>query len=155
LRSILVEIKAKKLMKNAKLRLKSTNDIRRHLVLDKKDKIVWVFHHATALGELLTASENDPNASIIPRTLRLEILDTIHKVVFPIDPKSQALLVSFVLKDGWDKRLLSDMSIPYHKDTDGEATYAYFGSRLRELHKELQSPTPHGWLERRLQRKNE
>jgi hypothetical protein len=40
----LPKLMAKKLTKHAKLRIKATNDIRRHLVLDKKEKVVWIFH---------------------------------------------------------------------------------------------------------------
>jgi hypothetical protein len=152
---MLVDLRAKKLMKNAKLRLKATNDIRRHLVMDKKERTVWIFQHTTALRELLVASESDPAAVILPRSLILEVLDTIHHVLFPLEPGSQKMLKSFVSKEDWDKGMLFDMSIRYRKDFDAETTYGYFGDRLRELHKEVQNPTPHGWLERRLQRKNE
>jgi hypothetical protein len=45
--------------KYAKLRMKATNDIRRHLVLDTEKKVVWIFHHGTALRHLLSSFEND------------------------------------------------------------------------------------------------
>jgi hypothetical protein len=59
IKGILSELRAKKLIKYAKLRMKATNDIRRHLVLDKKEKVVWVFHQGTALRHLLSSSEGD------------------------------------------------------------------------------------------------
>jgi hypothetical protein len=154
MKDLLPRLRAKKLIKHAKLRMKATNDIRRHLVLDKKEKIVWVFHQGTALRNLLSSSENDKEACILPRGVMLEVLDTIHVVLFPPDLGSQKLLAYFVLNNGWDKGL-SDVSIPYRSDGDSDISYAYFGDRLEELYRELQAPTPHGWLQRRLQRRSE
>jgi hypothetical protein len=85
----------------------------------------------------------------------LEVLDTIHLVLFPPDLGSQKLLAYLVLKSNWDKGLLSDMSVPYRKEDDLGISYAYFGDRLEELYRELQAPTPHGWLQKRLQRRSE
>jgi hypothetical protein len=155
IKGILSELRAKKLIKYAKLRMKATNDIRRHLVLDKKEKVVWVFHQGTALRHLLSSSEGDAKACVLPREVMLEILDTIHTVLFPPDLGSQKLLAYLVLKNGWDKGLLSHMSTPYKKDSDPKISYSYFGDRLEELHQELRAPTPHGWLQRRLQRRSE
>jgi hypothetical protein len=155
IKDVLQELRAKKLTKYAKLRLKATNDIRRHLALDKKEKVVWIFHQATALRQLLQSSEIDKGTCVLPRAVMLEILDTIHTVLFPTDIGSQKLLAYLVLKNGWDKGLLSDMTTPYRKDGDPEISYAYFGDRLEELHRELKAPTPHGWLQRRLQRRSE
>jgi hypothetical protein len=155
IKGIVPELRAKKLTKDAKLRMKATNDIRRHLVLDKKEKVVWIFHQGTALRHLLSGSETDAKACVLPREVMLEILDTIHVVLFPPDLGSQKLLACLVSKNGWDKGLLSDMSTPYRKDSDPEISYSYFGDRLEELHQELRAPTPHGWLQRRLQRRSE
>jgi hypothetical protein len=152
---IITELGARKLSKYAKLQMKATSDIRRHLVLDKKEKVVWVFHQGTALRQLLSSSENDTDVCILPREVMLEVLDTIHLVLFPPDLGSQKLLAYLVLKSGWDKGLLSDMSTPYRKDGDPDVSYAYFGDRLEELHQELNAPTPHGWLQKRLQRRSE
>jgi hypothetical protein len=152
---ILPELRAKKLIKHAKLQMKGTNDVRRHLLLDKKEGIVWVFHQSTALRQLLRSSEDNAAACILPRGVMLEILDTIHTVLFPPDVSSQKLLASLVAKNDWDNGLRSDLTIPYHKDDDRDVPYAYFGDRLEELYEELQAPTPHGWLQRRLKRRSE
>jgi hypothetical protein len=149
------DLKARKLTKHAKLRLQATNDIRSHLLLDKKEKIVWVFHQSTALRELLKAVNDSTSPSILPRQVVLEVLDTISTVLFPPDLGSQKLLAYLVMKHGWDKGLLSDMSTPYRKPDDPEISFNYFGDRLDELHRELLAPTPNGWLQRRLQRRSE
>jgi hypothetical protein len=85
----------------------------------------------------------------------LEVLDTIHLVLFPPVLGSQKLLEDLVLKSSWDKGLLPDISTPYRREGDPDISYAYFGDRLEELYRELQAPTPHGWLQRRLQRRSE
>jgi hypothetical protein len=151
---LLVDIKAKKLVKNAKVHLESTNDIRRHLLLDHKERVVWIFHQCTTLRELLLSTESDPTNCILPRAMMLEVLETT-RILFLRDSGSRKLLESFVSQHGWDEGLLSDLSTPYPDQSDGEITYAYFGDRLEELHKELQSPTPHGWFEKRLNRRSD
>jgi hypothetical protein len=155
IKGIVPELRANKLTKYAKLRMKATNDIRRHLVLDKKERMVWVFHQGTALRHLLSGSEIDAKSCVLPREVMLEVLDTIHVVLFPPDLGSHKLLEHLVSKSSWDKGLLSNMSTPYRKDSDPEISYSYFGDRLEELHQELQAPTAHGWLQRRLQRRSE
>lgn len=155
LRATMPDLRATKLKKHAKLKFMATNDIRSHLQLDKKQKTVWIFHHSTALRLLLSATEHDALASVLPRRLMLEILDTIYNVLFPSDLESQLLLAHLVAKYGWDQGLSSDVSIRYRKDNDPGVSYAYYGERLEELHRELLAPTPHGRLERRLRRRSE
>ncbi|KAH5436442.1 hypothetical protein HBI47_074680 [Parastagonospora nodorum] len=151
---ILPELRAKNLSKHAKLRLKSTNDIRRHLLLDKRERTVWVFHQSTVLRQLLSTTD-DGGTALLPREMMLEVLDTIHLVLFPASISSQKLLAYHVVKNGWDKGLLSDMSKPYRADDDPATAFRFFGVRLKELYEELQAPTPHGWLQRRLKRRSE
>jgi hypothetical protein len=156
IKDMLPELKAKKLTKYGKLRIQATNDIRRHLVLDRQEKVVWIFHQGSALRQLLRSSEKDSATCVLPRVVVLEILDTIHTVLFPLDLGSQKLLGDLVLENNWDKGLLSHISTPYRKDGESpDTSYAYFGHRLEELYRELQAPTPHGWLQKRLQRRSE
>jgi hypothetical protein len=156
LKAIVADLKANKLAKNARLQFCSTNDIRRHLALDRRGGIVWIFHHTTVLRAMLSGCENSPDSFDLPRQVILEVLGTIHAVLFrPEDLSSQELLVELVVKNGWDNGLLSSISTPYQASNDAEISYIHFGERLEELYKELQSPTPRGWLQRRLQRKSE
>jgi len=154
LQDMLPDLRARKLSKHAKLRFQATNDIRRHLVLDEKEKIVWIFHQTSALRQLLAATKDGSNACILPRQLVLEVLDTIHVVLFPSDIESQGLLAYLVTKNGWDKGLL-DVSTSYRNNNDPDGCFNYFGNRLEELVKEMRNPTPHGWLQRRLKRKED
>jgi hypothetical protein len=155
LQHMLIDLKGKRLIKNAKLRLEPTNDIRRHLVLDKKQKTLWIFHQTAVLRQLLATSDDNTSICILPREMMLEVLHTIHAVLFPLDSASQKLLKRLVNKHNWDEGLLADVSTPYQKDDDPGFPCRYFGERLKDLHKELQNPTPHTWLRRRLKRRSE
>lgn len=136
-------------MKKAKVRLEQTNDIRRHLLFDHEGRVVWIFHHTTAVRELLLSSENDPSNCLLPREMLLEVLDTI-RILFLSDSGSRKILMSLMSKNGWNQEIISDITAINRKDSDGLITYAYFGDRLEKLHGEIQSPAPHGRLEKRL-----
>ncbi|KAF2823928.1 hypothetical protein CC86DRAFT_468904 [Ophiobolus disseminans] len=155
MRSITVNLTAMQLKKNGKLRLKATNDVRRHLVVDHEERTVWVFQHDSMLRELLRAGDPNQYAGVLPRELILELLDTIHIVLFPSNPESYKLLESLVSKNRFDSGLLTLASVPYRKSGDPEVSYTYFGERLVALKDELQSPRPHGWLQERLGRKRD
>jgi hypothetical protein len=150
---MLPALRADKLQKHAKLRFRATDDIRHHLLLDKKEKIVWVFHQMTALRQRVSAADQVTTADLLPKDLMLEVLDTIHLVLFPPLLGPQNLLAHLVRKDDWDKGLLSDVTASYRDNTDAVVSFPYFGNRLKELHIESQSPTPHGWLQKRLVRR--
>jgi hypothetical protein len=139
--------------KNTELRFKATNDLRAHLTLDHKG-IVRVFHCTAVLKELLLATLEDPQACIIPRPLVLEVLHTIHNVLFPSDRASHALLSSFVSEHGFDADMLRYESAAYKSKDDADVTYCYFGARLAELYDELQNPTPRTRLESWFERKS-
>jgi hypothetical protein len=84
------------------------------------------------------------------------VLDTIHAVLFrPTDLSSQKLLAELVVKNGWDVGIISGVSTPYGAFNDADISYIHFGDRFEELYKELQSPTPHGRLQRRLKRRSQ
>jgi hypothetical protein len=150
-----MSLKARRLKREAKLRLAFTNDIRSHLVLDKKQKTLWIFHQTTALRQLLATTEAGVNNRVLPREVILEVWHTVHTVLFPLDTRSQKLLKRLVTKEGWSKGLLTDLPASDRENNDIGFEYKYFGRRLEDLHKELQNPTPHTWLQRRLKRRSE
>jgi hypothetical protein len=90
----------------------------------------------------------------IPRALALETLDTIHKVLFPPDKDSQALLSSLVSQASFDRDCLCYESARYRKEYEKDTPYHYWGSRLAELYDEIQDPTPRGWFHTWLERKS-
>jgi hypothetical protein len=151
-----VNLTARRLKRSGKLQLKATNDIRSHLVLDHDENTVWIFHHTTVLRENLKSSQEDGDVCMLPRKLILEVLDTLHLVLFPpTNPASYQLLESLVSKYGFDRGLLACASIPYRTPADPETSYSYFGGRLLALQNEIQSPRPRGWFQERLGRKRE
>lgn len=54
------KIRARKLIKRARLRLQPTDDLRNHLRLNKKTSVVEVFHHAAFLKESLRLTREQP-----------------------------------------------------------------------------------------------
>lgn len=90
---------------------------------------------------------------MIHRKLALETLDTIHKILFPPDEDSQALLTSLVSRAGFDEDCTRYESARYRKWNEKESSYNYWEARLAELYEEVQNPTPRGrlhtWLQRR------
>jgi hypothetical protein len=154
-RNAVVNLTATQLKKYGKLQLKATNDIRSHLVLDHEENTVWIFHHTTVLRENLKSSHGDEDTCMLPRKLILEVLDTLHLVLFTPNPASYKLLESLVSKHGFDSGLLAYASVPYRTSADPESSYLYFGGRLLALHNEMQSPRPRGWLQERLGRKRD
>jgi hypothetical protein len=154
-RNTVVDLTARQLKKYGKFQLKATNDIRSHLVLDHEENTVWIFHHTTVLRENLKSSQGDGDTCMLPRKLILEVLDTLHLVLFPPNPASYKLLESLVSKHGFDGGLLAYASTPYRTSADPESLYSFFGGRLLALHNEMQSPRPRGWLQERLGRKRD
>ncbi|KAF2474277.1 uncharacterized protein BDR25DRAFT_216032, partial [Lindgomyces ingoldianus] len=90
----------------------------------------------------------------IPRELALEVLDTIHKVLFPQDRSSQALLSSLVSRGSFDEDFLRYESARYREEDEKESSYHYFGSQLAGLYDEFQNPTLRGWFQKWLERKS-
>lgn len=128
--------------------LEPTNDLRSHLSItyNKREKVVRIFHGVAVLKEMLLASQTNKDSCMIPRTLALEALYTIHHALFPSDRASQALLSTLVRNHQFDRSLLQYEMARYRRDDDPDITYSYFGTRLSEIYDELQDPTPRaGW----------
>ncbi|KAF2184553.1 hypothetical protein K469DRAFT_633278 [Zopfia rhizophila CBS 207.26] len=151
-------LSATALGKTAGLRFEPTDDLRSHLKLDRGKGTVKIFHHTAVLKENLMASM-DPSCDDytrrgnIPRPLALETLDTIQKILFPEDTKSQTLLKTLILKNGFDEDCRQYQSASFRHVNEGENSYMYFGAQLVELYEELRDPTPRGrlhtWFERK------
>jgi len=90
----------------------------------------------------------------IPRRLALETLDTVHKILFPSDQDSQAILSSLISHKNFDEDCLRYESARYRKDDETDSTGLYWGARLADLFDEVQNPTARGWFQTRLERKS-
>lgn len=145
---VLQAVLATKLIK-AGLTLEPTNDLRSHLTVtfSKGRRVIKVFDCITVLKEMLLASQNDSSSPILPRLLALEVLGTIHHILFPMDSKSQVLLSSLVQKHQFDENLLQYDLARYSRDDDSDIAHSYFGVRLAQIYDEVQHPTPRPGLE--------
>lgn len=129
---------ASKLVK-AGFKFEPTDDLRGHLTMDYsgKRKIVRVFHCSAVLKEMLLASRPDGSRCLIPRLLALEVLDTLHCILFK-DDASEAL----VLKYDLDPDLMQCGVSRYRRKDEPKVDYTYFGTRLKEIYDEIQHPSP-------------
>ena len=86
----------------AGFRLEPTCDLRSYLTMDftGNKKISKVFHCSAALKEMLFASQADGSPCLIPRSLPLEVLNTLYQVLFPSDDRSRTFLATLVSKHG-------------------------------------------------------
>ncbi|CZR62772.1 uncharacterized protein PAC_12669 [Phialocephala subalpina] len=156
-------LRATKLKKHARLNFQPTDDLRNHLRLDRKGAVVEIFHHTAFLKEQLRLTKDQPRdlsvpdfikMSVLPRALALEALDSIQKILFPLtDPKSKKLLLSLTSTStcNFDTDILRYDSVSIRKPDEYNISYRYFGTRLADLHQELENPTPRGvekWFER-------
>ncbi|KAM5348999.1 hypothetical protein ACJ41O_008822 [Fusarium nematophilum] len=157
-------ISAKNLKTVAGLRFEGTDDLRNHLRLDAKKGVVEIFHFTSVLKEHLTAPreydflpldnlETTDHVRNIPRQIALEVLDSIQRILFPLNSDSESILRGLVSKRAFDPDCLRYHSAGYRQDGE-EVIYPYFGSRLLELYEELEDPSPRGLLEKWFQRKS-
>ncbi|EXJ66140.1 uncharacterized protein A1O5_10755 [Cladophialophora psammophila CBS 110553] len=136
------DLRARNLQGTAHLRFRPTDDMSRHLYLDRKTYTIEIFHHTSFLKEYLIMSKpgalGNGNRCVMPRQLALEVLDTIQKVLFPFsDSKSMRIL----------KRLVT-------KSDEKGLCFQYFGERLALLLDEVENLRPHGVVERWVDRKS-
>ncbi|KAF3064587.1 hypothetical protein GL218_01953 [Daldinia childiae] len=152
-------ITMKRLKKIAKLTIIPTDDLGNHLLLDRKNGTIAVYHYTSVLKEhlLMTRESRDGTRSStqqhrnLPKELALETLYTLKHVLFPIDPESRSLLQSLVVKDKFDPDICDDINTSWQQH-EGPIAYEHWGLRLMDLYDELQNPTPRGPLEKWMER---
>ncbi|KAI0458938.1 hypothetical protein F5B21DRAFT_372569 [Xylaria acuta] len=159
----LESISVKRLRRVAKLKIVPTNDLRNHLVLDKKNGTVAVYHYTSVLKEHLKKGRGrelheatGPTTQQyhgLPKQLVLETLHTLKHVLFPIDSESQSILRSLVAKDKFDPDNCG-VNTSWRLSEEELMAYEYWGSRLVDLHDELENPTPRGFVETWMERKS-
>ncbi|KAI3324286.1 hypothetical protein HD806DRAFT_494619 [Xylariaceae sp. AK1471] len=159
------ELRASKLMKHLKLKLRPTHDIRNHLRLDLRRNELEVFHYTSFLKEHLRLTRHEGPATdattyqcaLLPRQLLLETLDSTQQILFPLhDAKSKRLLSSLIM----NKKYKFDADTGKFEfgaiRSAGEETisYMYLADRLDELYQAMQNPRPRSWLDKQLQRRS-
>jgi hypothetical protein len=150
---VVKELSATKLAKFG-FKLEPTSDLRSHLLLIHERKTIRIFHASAVLKETLIAEFEGATKCTLPHAIAFETLSTIYDVLFPGGPKSYNLLKSLTSEHGFDKDLLEYEAPPLASGGDEEISYDYFGHRLAEIYDEIQKPSPHGRIERWLERKS-
>ncbi|KAK4652682.1 hypothetical protein QC762_501100 [Podospora pseudocomata] len=158
------ELRAVKLQKRLRMRFRDTHDIQDHLKWDRNQNTLEIYHHTAFLKEQLRLTKSDgdfslPSNSIrvgaLPRQLVLEILDSLQSIIFPLsEPKSKRLLRSLTERYSLDPDIQHLEVSAIRKTGEESIEYVFLADRLAELHNELQTPRPRGWLGRRLERKS-
>ena len=91
----------------------------------------------------------------LPRQLALEVIDSIQKIIFPLESNSESLLRALVVKQHFDPDCLRLVDpVPYRRPSENDIPYRYFGGRLMDLAHELEHPTARSFLEKWLERKS-
>lgn len=94
------------------------------------------------------------NTSTIPRQLALETLDSLQKILFPMDQECRRLLRSLVSKEHLDPDCLRFETALERASDEHDIKYQYWGSRLMDLYDEIENPKPRGFLEQWMERKS-
>ncbi|KAI1074809.1 hypothetical protein F5B20DRAFT_595850 [Whalleya microplaca] len=152
-------MKATNLKKRLGINIRPTPDIRDHLRLDRRYKVLHVYHYTAFLKEQLRATREAKDCSTISRPLSrqlvLEVLDSLQRVLFPLeDPKSKGLLQSLTSTCSFDSDILDFEFKSLRRDGEEIIPYIYLADRLSDLYNELETPQPRGWLEREMERKS-
>ena len=139
---------AKRLKDKIGLQFQPTDDMHSHLRIDFRSRVVYLFDCTAVLEEMLSATHNISQNSILPRQMLLEILHTFYKVLFPPGRESENFASDLVKKNGFQKDFLRYKISWFKRADDPEVDYSYFGDRLLDLHNELEDPSPRNWFER-------
>ncbi|KAI9705799.1 MAG: hypothetical protein M1820_005047 [Bogoriella megaspora] len=154
---------AKKLKKKIGVHLRPTNDLREHLKLERGRRVtLYIFHHTAFLKEHLrrtktvpqdTVTPHYPRMGAIPRGLALEILDSIHKILFPLaDRKSRKMLKNLIRNHSFDDDIIKYESAAFRNPYERDMDFLYLGQQLQELIEEVEHPRPHGRVSKLIQR---
>ncbi|KAK0660862.1 hypothetical protein QBC41DRAFT_350786 [Cercophora samala] len=158
------ELRGIKLKKRLRMQFRDTHDIQNHLKLDRELNTLEIYHHTAFLKEQLRLTKGDgvfsiPSDSLrvgaLPRQLVLETLDSLQTILFPLsEPKSKRLLRSLTKEFSFDPDIQHLEVSAIRKTGEESIQYVFLADRLAELHNELQTPRPRGWLNKQLERKS-
>ncbi|EWG50632.1 hypothetical protein FVEG_16664 [Fusarium verticillioides 7600] len=158
------QLKAANLKRRLGITIRATWDIRNHLHFDRRNNYLEVYHYTSFLKEQLRVTRDvgdcsSPSSSlkrgVLPRQLVLEVLDSLQGTLFPLsDPRSKKLLRSLISKCSFDPDILNFEVSSVRRVGEESIPYVYLADRLADLHNELQTPRPRGWLQKSMQRKS-
>ncbi|KAF3807326.1 hypothetical protein GCG54_00008783 [Colletotrichum gloeosporioides] len=154
-------LKAWKLRKRLGIKFQPTNDLTKHLLLDRRRNVLFIFHHVKFLKTQaglylpiqkslgLTIDESLKKGTLPPQLLA-ETLHSIQAVLFPPHNKKAARIL---------KKLIANHDTPFDPECaryDGETLpkdfrYIYWAKRIADLHGLLEKWPPRNSIERWLQ----
>ncbi|CAG9938596.1 unnamed protein product [Clonostachys rosea f. rosea IK726] len=162
------QLKAWKLSKRFSIKIRKTNNLLEHLILDPKNMTLKVFHQVSFLRAHLEKTKNEPldlsfeeslKRGTLPPKLLLETLLTFHDVLYPVasvrDKRSRASLDTMIQKHGFDPE---SRWIEFVRATPMDMKFDYWGSRLSVLQGFVKKPPPPNalvaWFERHTSERN-
>ncbi|KAH7148338.1 hypothetical protein EDB81DRAFT_792048 [Dactylonectria macrodidyma] len=153
-------IKAWKLKTRSGIIFKGTDNLAQHLLLDRSNRVLYLFHHTSFLKAQLrrfqslhSNQEEDPLQSLkrgsLPPRLLAETLHSLQSILFQWrDPRSIKILKRLVKKKGFDEDCTWDEGNTTFKDSSHNDEYFYWGCRLVELHDFAKDRRPRNRFER-------
>ncbi|PTD13443.1 hypothetical protein FCULG_00004422 [Fusarium culmorum] len=148
------QLKAINLKRRLKITIRATSDIRNHLLFDRRNRILEIYHYTSFLKEQLRVTR-DVGDCVLPRQLVLEILDSLQGPLFPLsDAKSKKLLRSLITKCNFDPDIINFEFSSVRRVGEESVPYVYLADRLATLYDELQNPQPRSRFQRLIQRKS-
>ncbi|CAM1508011.1 Fc.00g048590.m01.CDS01 [Cosmosporella sp. VM-42] len=161
-------LKAWKLVKRSKIKIRPTNNLIEHLLYDPKDRILRVFHQTMFLQTQLKRwkgvefdlnFEHSLRLGILPPRLLFETLVSIHCILFPVanigNKRSMKLLKKLIRKHGFDAEATW---VEFVRPIPDDFAFKYWGSRLAELYEVVKRPPPTNslisWFERHTSERN-
>lgn len=147
-------LRAVNLIKQARLKIKGTNELRNHLMLDHESGAFFVFHHIGFLREnLLSTRDPQPNdvGPFLPREVALEALSTIE-ILFPpySSDGTRDLLKKLIREQKFDADALRDETGLCQREGEQKQIetggFPFWSARLLELNKEMESPKSRTWF---------
>ncbi|KAG8675807.1 hypothetical protein FPOAC2_01885 [Fusarium poae] len=158
------QLRAVNLKRRLKITIRATSDIRNHLLFDRRNSVLEIYHYTSFLKEQLRVTRDlgdcsSPSSSlkkgVLPRQLVLEILDSLQGTLFPLsDPKSKKLARSLIKNCSFDPDILNFEFSSVRRVGEESVPYIYLADRLADLYNELETPQPRSWLQRSMQRKS-
>ncbi|UNI16373.1 hypothetical protein JDV02_002809 [Purpureocillium takamizusanense] len=161
-------LKAWKLRKRYKIKLRHTNNLLEHLSYDPLTRVLRVYHQVSFLRTQLEKTRNEPlelsfedslKRGALPPKLVVETLLTFHDILFPIatfgDRRSRTMLRKLIRRHGLDPQA---NLVQYIRPIPENITLEYWGDRLATLYNIVKDPPPTnvfmGWLERHTSERN-
>ncbi|KAI0521123.1 hypothetical protein F5B22DRAFT_597728 [Xylaria bambusicola] len=161
-------LKAWKLIRRYRIKIKPTNNLLEHLLYDPKERTLQVFHHTSFLRAHLKRSKNEPmelgfskslELGTLPPQLLFETLVSFHCILFPVasvrNERSHILLKKLIRTEGFDH---DGLWVEFVRPIASDITFTYWGARLVNLYKLAKRPPPANaivsWFERHTSERN-